>query len=258
MRKTALITGASSGIGKELAKIHAEKGVDLIIVARRRDKLEALKKTLEDKYIVNIHIIEKDLTTTNAALEIYQEVKRLNLAVEILINNAGFGGLGRFDERDIATDVSMIQLNVTALTELTYYFLQDFKALNNGKILNVSSTASIMPGPFQAVYYASKAFVASFSNALSEELKHTNITVTNLMPGATASEFGKTSGMNKTDMFKSPASAENVAQDGYDGMMKGQLDVITGLTFSQKLMIKMIPFLPKKMVLKTVRKMQDV
>lgn len=258
MKKTALVTGASSGIGKEFAHIHAEKGGDLVIVARSEDKLNALKKELEEKYKIKVFVIGKDLSNSKAALEVYQEVHKEGIKVDYLINNAGFGGIGKFNERELEEDLSMIELNIIALTALTHYFLQDFTKINAGKILNVSSTASLMPGPFQAVYYATKAYVASFSNAISEELRGTNISVTNLMPGATASEFGEISGMNKTELFKSPASARTVAEDGYNGMIKADLDVISGLTFSQKLMFKMLPFLPKKVILKQVRKMQDV
>jgi short-subunit dehydrogenase len=137
-------------------------------------------------------------------------------------------------------------------------FLPDFVKRNKGKILNTSSTASFMPGPLQAVYFATKAYVTFFSNALSEELHNTNITVTNLMPGATETEFGATSGMDKTEMFKKTATARSVAEDGYQGMLKGKIDVVSGLTGSQKMMMAMIPFMPKKMLLKQVRQMQEV
>jgi short-subunit dehydrogenase len=152
----------------------------------------------------------------------------------------------------------MVQLNIVALTALTHYFLQDFVAANEGKILNVSSTASLMPGPLQAVYYATKAFVTSFSNALAEELHDTNITVTNLMPGATETQFGKISGMDKTALFNNTASARSVAEDGYDAMIAGKLDVISGLTTIQKITMWLLPFLPKKVLLKQIRQMQEV
>lgn len=258
MKKMALITGASSGIGKEFARIHSEKGGDLIIVARSEDKLNELKKELEESNKTNVYVIAKDLTEPNATKEIYDEVKEKNLKVDYLINNAGFGGLGKFYERDIEEDISMINLNIKALTSLTHHFLQDFVKSNDGKILNVSSTASLMPGPLQAVYYATKAYVTSFNNAIAEELHDTNITVTNLMPGATETEFGRISGMDKTDMFKSTASARSVAEDGYNGMLEGKLDVTSGLTFSQKVMSAFIPLTPKKMILKQVRNMQEV
>ncbi len=258
MKKTALITGASSGIGKEFAKIHAEKGGDLIVVARSENKLNELKKELEETYKINVFVIQKDLTKSNAPKEIYEQVQNAGLKVDYLINNAGFGGLGKFNERELEQELAMINLNVSALTALTHYFLQDFVKNNEGKILNVSSTASLMPGPLQAVYYATKAYVTFFSNAIAEELHDTNITVTNLMPGATETQFGKVSGMDKTEMFKKPVSARSVAKDGYKGMLNGKLDVISGLTFMQKIMTAMIPLTPKKMILKQIRQMQEV
>jgi short-subunit dehydrogenase len=194
MKKTALITGASSGIGKEMAKIHAAKGGDLIVVARRKEKLEALQQEIQQSTSAKVIIMVKDLTEPNAPKEIYEEVQQLGLTVDYLINNAGFGGRGKFHERAWADDLSMIQLNIVALTALTRYFLPDFVKRNSGKILNVSSTASLMPGPLQAVYFASKAYVTSFSNAIAEELYDTNVTVTALLPGATDTEFAQTAG----------------------------------------------------------------
>ncbi|NGZ89821.1 SDR family NAD(P)-dependent oxidoreductase [Psychroflexus maritimus] len=258
MKKTALITGASSGIGKEFSKIHAEKGGDLIVIARSENKLNELKKELEQQHNIDVLVLPKDLTKPNAAKEVYELVQQKGLKVDYLINNAGFGGLGMFNERELEQDLQMINLNISVLTALTHYFLQDFVNNNQGRILNVSSTASLMPGPLQAVYYATKAYVTSFSNALAEELHNTNITVTNLMPGATATEFGRISGMDKTELFKKTATARRVAQDGYEGMLKGKLDVISGLTSAQKLMSAMLPLTPKKMILKQVRQMHGV
>lgn len=258
MKKIALITGASSGIGKEFAKIHAEKGGDLVIIARSEDKLNTLKTELESEHNINVIVIAKDLTDENATQEIYDELKAANIQIDYLINNAGFGGIGRFDKRDLQKDLAMIQLNISALTALTHHFLQDFVTRNKGKILNVSSTASLMAGPYQAVYYATKAYVTSFSNAVAEELRDTNITVTALMPGATETDFGKTSGMDKTELFENTASPREVAEDGYNAMLNGDLDVISGLTFLQKIMMKILPFIPKKMLLKRIGDMQNV
>jgi uncharacterized protein len=151
----------------------------------------------------------------------------------------------------------MINLNILALTTLTRLFLPDFVKRGSGKVLNVSSTASLMPGPLQAVYYATKAYVTFFSNAIAEELCGTNVTVTNLMPGATETEFGQISGMDKTRLFEKTASSRKVAKDGYKGMLKGKMDVISGFPFVLKVMLKMVPFVPKKMLLKTVRKLQE-
>ncbi|MBC7418827.1 MAG: SDR family oxidoreductase [Pedobacter sp.] len=257
MKKTALITGASSGIGEEFTKIHAERGGDLVIVARSIEKLNALKVTLEEKYNINVFVIEKDLSKASAAREVYEEVINANVKIDYLINNAGFGGMGRFYERELQEDSDMIYLNITALTELTHYFLVDFVARNAGKILNVSSTASLMPGPGQAVYFATKAYVTSFSNAIAEELYNTEVTVTNLMPGATESKFGERSGMDKTAMFSKTASARSVAEQGYKGMLSGKLNVLAGLNFTQKIAMDLIRFVPKKMILPIVRKLQQ-
>jgi short-subunit dehydrogenase len=256
MKKVALVTGASSGIGREFCKIHAHRGGDLVVVARRKEKLDELKNELESAYGIKVHIIAKDLVQPDAARAIYDEVKQSGIEVEYLINNAGFGGIGKFHERDWADDSAMIQLNVMALTHLARLFLPDFVKRNSGRILNVSSTAGMMPGPLQAVYFASKAFVTSFSNAIAEELSNTNVTVTALLPGATETEFGRISGMDKTDMFKSTADARKVALDGYNGMEKGKLNVISGLPFALRASMGLMPFLPKKLLLKMVHGMQ--
>jgi short-subunit dehydrogenase len=258
MKNAALITGASTGIGKELAIIHAEKGGDLVIVARRAEKLKQVKEDLEAKYGVQVMVIAKDLTQTTAPSEIYETIKNAGVEIEYLINNAGFGGRGKFHERPWEKDLAMINLNIVALTALTRLFLPDFVSQNRGRILNVSSTASLMPGPLQAVYYASKAYVTSFSNAIAEELHDTNITVTALLPGATETEFARVSGMDKTSLFNKTANARSVAEDGYTGMMEGKLDVVSGLTFPQKIMMSTLPLTPKKMLLNQVRKMQEV
>lgn len=257
-KKIALITGASSGIGKELAIIHAKNNGDLILVARRKDKLIQLKQELESLYNINVQIIVKDLTELAAPKEIYNEIKQQGIQIEYLINNAGFGGHGKFHERSLEDDLAMINLNIVALTSLTKLFLPDFVKHNNGRILNVSSTASFMPGPLQAVYFATKSYVTFLSNAIAEELHNTNVSVTTLMPGATETEFAKVSNMEKTGLFEKTVSAYSVALEGYNGMMNGQLDVVSGLKPMQKVMKKMIPFTPKKMLLRQIRKMQEV
>lgn len=256
-KKVALITGASSGIGRELARIHASKGGDLVIIARREDKLNELKQELEKKYNIKVSVIAKDLSLPQASIEIYNEVKKAGIEVDYLINNAGFGGRGYFHERPMELDLQMIQVNIVALTTLTRLFLPDFTKRNSGKILNVSSTAALMPGPLQAVYYASKAYVLSFSNALAQELHATNVTVTALLPGATETEFAKTSDMSNTAVFAKTVSPQDVANKGYDAMLKGELDVIAGVTASQKVMMGMLKFLPKKLMLKQVYQLQQ-
>ena len=189
--KTALVTGSASGLGFELALLLARDNYDLILIDIDADNLEQAKTNILKKYNSTIRVLVKDLSQLNIAQEIYNEVR--DTSIDVIINNAGFGALGKFHELVLERQISMINLNVTALTALTHLFLPDFVKRNNGKILNTSSTASFMPGPLQAVYFATKAYVTFFSNALAEELYNTNITVTNLMPGATESEFGATS-----------------------------------------------------------------
>lgn len=257
MKNVALITGASSGIGKEIAFIHAKQKGDVVIVARRKEELESLKSDLET-HGVQVKIIVKDLTQREAPREIYDELKNEGISVEYLINNAGFGGIGKFHERNWATDEAMINLNIMALTAMSRMFIPDFVKRNSGRILNVASTAAFIPGPLQAVYFATKSYVLSLSQAIAGELHDTGITVTALCPGATETEFGKISGMDKTSMFQQTSSAKKVAEDGYKAMMKGTLVKVSGLTFTQKLMMAFVPVTPRKMLLSQVRKMQEV
>ena len=160
--KTALITGASSGIGKELARIHASKGGNVVLVARRGEELESLRSELEDKYKIEVAIFQQDLSKAGAAKNVYDFCKEKNIEIEFLMNNAGFGGHGNFVDRPLEKDIEMIHLNVLALVELSHLFLQDMKARKSGRILNTASTAGFLPGPLQATYFATKAFVVSF------------------------------------------------------------------------------------------------
>lgn len=258
MANTALITGASSGIGKELATLHASRGGDVILVARRANRLEALKSELESAHNITAHVIAEDLSDEAAPRRIFDEVRSLGVTVDILINNAGFGGRGKFIERDWKADRDMIQVNVIALSSLTRLFLPGMVERNDGRILNVSSTAGEIPGPMQAVYFATKAYVTSFSNALMEELHDTKVTVTALLPGATESEFAAVSDMEKTSLFQSTAPACDVARDGYEAMLRGELNVISGVPFSRRIIYSLAPFMPKRMLLREVRKTQEV
>ena len=258
MKNVALITGASSGIGREFSRIHAQKGGDLVIVARRAEKLLELKNEIEQQYNVQVKIISKDLSIPGAPKEIYDELKNESIEIEILINNAGFGLRGKFHELPWERQHQMMQLNMIAVSELMHLFLPDMVQRNSGRILNNSSTASYMPGPMQAVYFATKSYVQFLSNAVAEELHDSKVTITNLMPGATETEFAKTADMEKTSLFDKTFSPKKVAEDGYEAMLKGKLDVVSGLTISQKMMMSMIPFTPKKILLKQIRKMQEV
>jgi len=256
MENTALITWASSWIGRELAIIHAERWGNLIIVSRSKDKLISLQEELEKKYHIKVVVIVKDLTGSNSCKELYDEIKNLWIDIEYLINNAWFGWQWFFYGRDWEDDKNMIQLNIIALTELTRYFLDDMVARKKGRILNVGSTASFMPGPLQAVYYATKSYVRSFSNALSRELKDTWITVTNLMPWATETQFKHNAWLDKTKLFKKTVPARWVAEDGYNAMLKWKMDVISWLGFIQSILVNIISMIPKKVLLNVVFDMQ--
>ena len=258
MKKTALITGASSGIGRELANIHASKGGNLVIVSRTKADLLKVKEEIESTYNVQVDYIAKDLTKITSAQEIYDEIKAKDITIDYLMNNAGYGGQGLFYERSWEKDLGMIQVNVLALTNLTRLFLPDFVARNSGKILNTSSTASFMPGPLQAVYFATKSYVTSFSNSIASELEGTNVTVTALLPGAINTNFAKTSGMDKTALFDKTFSPKVVAKAGYNGMLEGKLNVLAGLTLTQKILLAIIPLLPKKLVLDQIKKDQQI
>ena len=256
MKNTALITGASSGIGKELARLHAAAGGDMVIVARRLETLETLKSELESEYGVRVVTMAADLTQPAAAREVYEAVGAQGIEVDVLINNAGFGGHGLFHEREWSQDQAMIQLNITALSELTHLFLQGMVERRRGKILNVASTAGFIPGPLQAVYYATKAFVLSFSQALSEEVREHGISVTALCPGPVATEFTQVGDLEGAAGFKNAASPVGVAMVGYDAMRKGKLIAINDWKLSF-LLNWIVPFLPRRTVLKMSRQTME-
>lgn len=255
MANTALITGASSGIGKEFARYHATKGGDLIIIARREDALNALKKELEAKHKISVTVIAADIGTTKAAAAVCQQVKDAGLSVDILINNAGFGGHGLHTERDLADEIAMINLNVESLVTMTHTIGSWMVKQGHGKILNVGSTAGMMPGPLQAVYFATKAFVNSFSQAIDEELRDKGVTCTVLAPGGVKTEFFDVSNLNGTNLGKNTKSAESCAKIGYDAMLAGKLLIVNDSSLSF-LTNWLVPLLPRRRVLKMVRKLQ--
>lgn len=247
MNKTVLITGASSGIGYEFVKLFSKDNYHLILVARNLKRLNEIKNEFPN---TNITIVSKDLTKTNGVKELYDEIKLQKFNVDILVNNAGFGLLGEFDKLDLNKQLNMIQLNISVLTELTFYVLQEMKSRKYGKILNVASVASFEPGPLMAVYYATKAYVLSFSEALVQELKETGITVTTLCPGPTATNFGKVASADKTKIFSKTMAADVVTKIGYNGLMKNKRVVIPGAT--NKAMVYLVKFLPRSLVTKVV------
>ncbi|MEM1283694.1 MAG: SDR family oxidoreductase [Chlamydiota bacterium] len=256
-KKTALITGGSSGIGLELAKIHARGGGDLILVARRGDRLEKLKDELiKENPNLTVTLILQDLSEHGAAEKVYMAVKEYGLEVDYLINNAGYGGHDFFHERSWERHEAMIQVNTVALTGLTKLFLEDMILRRSGKILNVASTAGFAPGPLQAVYYASKSYVISFSEAISNELKEYNISVTVLCPGATNTEFFVVADTAETRAFKRPiASVVDVAESGYSGMLKGKTVVVPGI--ANKFLVFITRFTPRSLLLKTSRYLME-
>lgn len=233
--KTALITGASSGIGAELARIHAQHGGDLVLVARRRERLEALKAELETAHGITAHVIVKDLTDSNAAAQIHDELTRQGVPIDYLINNAGFGNGGFFHEQDWTRNEAMIQVNILALAALTRAFVPEMISRGSGRILNVASMAGFLPGPLQATYYATKAFVVSFSEAIGNELAGTGVTVTALCPGPVDTEFIEQANLREAKGFARTVSARGVAEAGYNAMLKGQPIIVPG--FVNKLLI---------------------
>lgn len=255
--KTALITGASSGIGLELAKIHASKGGDLVIVARNKTKLEDLKTELENKYNIAVLVIEKDLAIPNAAIKVFNETEEKEIQIDFLINNAGFGLYGKFESTDWLAENNMIQVNITALTQFTKLYLPGMIARKTGKIMNVASTAAFVPGPTMAVYCATKPYVLSFSEALNNEVSKYGISITALCPGATASGFSLAANADKSALFSKSklATSEDVALFGYDAMLKGKQVVIHG--FLNKFLAFIVRFTPRSLVVKISRKVID-
>ncbi len=256
MNKTALITGASSGIGLELAKIHASKGDNLVLVARSIDKLNQLKTEIESQYKVNVYNIEKDLSVINSPMEVYEEIKQNNIQIDYLINNAGFGDIGNFSETRWEKELRMINLNITALTQLTKLFLNDMLARKQGKIMNLASTASFQPGPMMAVYFATKSYVLHLTEAINAEVKGSGVSLTALCPGPTESGFQAAAEIEQNMLFnkKNPSSKE-VAEYGYKSMMKGKAVAIHG--FKNYLMANSVRFTPRNWVVAIAKKMQE-
>jgi short-subunit dehydrogenase len=257
MKNTALITGASNGIGLELAKVHASKGGDLVLVARNKTKLDELKAELESQFKVSVYTIGKDLSANNSAQEVYDEITKQNIQIDYLINNAGFGDFGMFAETEWNKELQMINLNITTLTQFTKLYLQDMVKRKSGKIMNVASTAAFQSGPTMAVYYATKAYVLSFSEAVDNEVSGKGVTVTTLCPGATESGFQAAAAMEESNLVKGKKlpTAKEVAEYGYSSMMKGKTVAIHGMM--NWIMAHSVRFTPRALVVKLTRKIQD-
>ena len=230
MARTALITGASAGIGRELAKLFAADGHHLIIVARRRDRLDELAAEIRAAHGVEVHVETADLADPAAPTELFRRVSDAGLRVDFLVNNAGFGTNGTFWQLDPQREVDQIQVNVAALTHLTRLFLPQMVERKFGRILNIASTAGFQAGPYMTVYYATKAFVISFTEGLAYELGGTGVTATAHCPGATESEFASTAGNDKSALFQkgSVAGTVEVAGDAYDAMHRGKTIAVHG------------------------------
>ena len=253
---TALVTGASGGIGLELARKLAEEGYDLVLVARSADKLEALAVELREQHGRNVIVIASDLSRPEAPEEVVRAVAEAGLSLDVLVNNAGFANYGRFHENDRRRELDMIQVNVTALTHLTHLLLPGMVERGSGRIMNVASTAAFQPGPLMAGYFATKAFVLHFSEAIATELSGTGVTVTALCPGPTSSGFQERAEMENAKLLKyGMMSSRSVAEYGYRALMRGTRVAIPG--FSNRLGTLAPRLLPRKIIAKLVGNLQD-
>ncbi|MFL5406040.1 MAG: SDR family NAD(P)-dependent oxidoreductase [Myxococcales bacterium] len=241
---TALITGASSGLGAEYARLFAADKHDLLLVARRRDRLEALASELRGAHSVRVLVAAADLASADGPRRVIEEASRAGLQIDFLVNNAGSGASGAFAELEAGRELEMIQLNITSLVTLTRALLPAMIERRSGRILNIGSTAGFPPGPFMAVYYASKAFVNSFTEALWYELRGTGVSATVSCPGATATEFADVAGSSQSLLFRlGAADPKRVAAEGYRAMKKGKPMVIHGL--KNKLTVQSLRLSPR-------------
>lgn len=247
--KVALVTGASSGIGREIARYHAKQGGNLIITARRTDRLEALKAELETQHGITVNVVASDLSEVGGANRLYEEVNKRGLEIDYLVNNAGFGGQGSIIERDLEDDIEMIMVNVISVVVLTHLFAKQMAERGGGRILHIGSTAGFIPGPDQAVYFASKAFVNSFSQAVSQELSHKGVSSTVLCPGLVNTEYISRGELEGTGLSKRwAASPQTVARLGYEAMLSEKLIVISEYRLSVFLQW-LAPILPRRLLL---------
>lgn len=257
-KQTALITGASSGIGYELAYIFASHNYNLVLVDRVGEKLTEIVDSFYQKFGIFVKPIIKDLSIPTSSEEIFLEVQKALIEIDVLVNNAGFGMYGLFSETNLSAELEMLQVNMVSLTHLTKLFLKEMLKQGKGKILNVASTAAFQPGPLMAVYFATKAYVLSFSEAIANELEGTGVTVTVLCPGPTKSAFHKRTGMADSKLVKGKKmmDAGTVAKIGFEGLMANKTVVIPGI--KNKLLAKAVRLTSRKQVTKIVRSMQEL
>ncbi|MCU1274699.1 MAG: Short-chain dehydrogenase/reductase [Bryobacterales bacterium] len=259
MSKTALITGASSGIGYELAKRFAQDGTNLVIVARDETRLGQIAGELHSATGVSVKVVHTDLSRPAAPGEIYRETQGSAIEIDYLVNNAGFGVAGPFTETDLQAELDMLQVNIVSLVHLTKLYLADIRKRGSGGILNVASTAAFQPGPLMSIYYASKAFVLSFTEAIAEELRGTGITATALCPGPTATDFQRRAKIEGTRLMKSKPlcmmDASQVAEIGYRGFLDGKVVIIPG--FMNKAGVQSVRLAPRSLVRRITHKLQE-
>lgn len=242
-KETVLITGASAGIGVELARSFAPDGVDFVLVARREDKLEELAHELR-RSGAEVRVLPMDLSERDAPQRIFDELGGEDAGIDILVNNAGFGARGKFAELDEQRQADIVHVNIAALTRLSRLFLPQMMARGRGGILNVASLAAFQPGPYMAIYCATKAYVLSFSEALAEETRKTGVTITALCPGVTVSEFHDIAGTTGMKMIMSGiASTESVAKLGHRAFRNGKVVVVTGLM--NRILAQSVRFTPR-------------
>lgn len=257
MRKTALVTGASAGIGLELARLFSRRSNDVVLAARRGERLRQIAADLESAHDVTAHVVVVDLAEVDGARRLFDEVTGRGIEVEYLVNNAGFGTFGPFVETHPRETMDLIRVNIGALTELTALFLPAMVRRHRGRVLNVASAAAFQPGPLMATYYASKAYVLHFTEALNEELEGTGVSATALCPGPVRTEFHRVAGMETSGLVldKRLISVERVAEAGYEAMMRGRAYVVPGL--ATKLLSFGVRFAPRRFVTKFVRRLQE-
>jgi short-subunit dehydrogenase len=256
--KYVLITGATSGIGHELTKLFARDGYNLILVARNIELLQEMTSELKERFTIEVTPLAKDLFMPHAAEEIHEEVKQMGITVDILVNDAGQGQWGPFVETPLERELDIIQLNIVALVSLTKLFLRDMVLRNDGKILQVASEAGTAPMPLLSVYAATKAFVLSFTAALADELKDTDITITALLPGATDTDFFHKAQQEDSIVYqeKELLSPEDVAKDGYEALMKGESKIISGA--KTKMHVWMSDIMGAKLAAKYMHKLDEI
>jgi short-subunit dehydrogenase len=252
--KFVLITGATQGIGYEFAKLFASDGINIILIARNLEKLKNICHNLSEQYSIKADYIAIDLSQPFAVDTLMTELNNKELQIDILVNNAGFNVYGEFNKTSLSTELNMIQLNLIALTTLTKLLLPNMIEKGYGKILNIGSTGSFVPGPLNAVYCATKAYILSFSEAIAEELNNTGVTCTVLCPGATNTKFANKAGMENIKLFKIPGAVMNadvVAKIGYNALYKNKRQITAG--FSNKILVFFTYFTPRIIMAKLTK-----